>query len=344
MAPGPPPTGLPSSALPLPFRPSPADPIHWVSKDLRALFGGRVSKACLDGGFSCPNRDGTRGLGGCAWCDPGGAGPDDLRPGEGWEARLKRLGEQAVARGEAGVVAYFQAFTPTYGPPARLGELLDRAASAPGVVALAVGARPDCLAPETLEVLERAARARPLWVEVGMQSARDDTLAALKRGHGFAETRAAARALRERSLPFVLHLIAGLPGEAEEDLLASHAAAVALAPWGLKVHPLHVVRGSALEGMWRKGGLALWERDRYVSALASLVEATPPEIAFHRLTGERPEGVLLAPGWCRDKRAVLGALQRELSRRNSFQGRKAKPAAPGPPAATVKAGGPPPPG
>lgn len=343
MATGPPSPIRPAQALPLPFRPSPLDPVHWVSKDFRLLFGGRVTKAALDGGASCPNRDGTRGRGGCAWCDPGGSGPDDLRPGEDWEARLRRLASRALERGDAGVIAYFQAFTATYGPPALLGEILDRAASVPGVVALAVGARPDCLPSETLEVLERAARLRFLWVEVGMQTCRDDTLALLNRGHGFEATRRAAGDLRERRIPFVLHLIAGLPGEDEGDLARSHGAALALGPWGLKLHPLHVVRGSALEARWRRGEVLLWERERYVRAAADLLEATPPEIAVHRLTGERPEGVLLAPSWCGDKRAVLGALQRELTRRRSFQGRACPPSlprnAPGQEDAPLRAGG-----
>lgn len=309
--------------LPIPFRPSPADPIHWVSKDLRALFGGKVSKACLDGGFTCPNRDGTLGRGGCAWCDPGGSGPDDLLPAEGWEARLRRLAARALEGGGAGVVAYFQAFTATYGPPARLEAALARAAAVPGVVALAVGARPDCLPPETTAVLRRAARSRLLWVEIGMQTARDETLRALNRGHGFAETERAAAALREEGIPFVLHLIAGLPGEDEEEVRRSHALALRWKPWGLKIHPLHVVEGSALAARWRRGELPLWERERYVRLLADLIEATPPETSLHRLTGERPGGVLLAPDWCRDKRGLLGALQRELGRRQSYQGKKA---------------------
>lgn len=311
----------------LPFVPTVEDPVHWLSKDLKARFGGRVSKACLDAGFTCPNRDGTVGRGGCLWCDPGGSGPDDLRPGEGWEARLRRLASRARERGDAGVIAYFQAFTPTHSDPSLLGDLLDRALQVPGVVALAVGARPDCLSRETLDLLSRTAERTFLWVEVGMQTARDETLLAMNRGHGLADTKKACGELRARALPFVLHLIAGLPGEEEAEARRSHAAAVGLGPWGLKIHPLHVVAGSPLADRWRRGEIALWEQDRYVRTVADLLEETPPEVTLHRLTGERPSGLLLAPAWCGDKRAVLGALRRELARRRSFQGRRLLPSA-----------------
>lgn len=305
----------------LSFVPTAQAPLHWLSKDLRARFGGPVTKACLDAGFTCPNRDGTRGWGGCLWCDPGGSGPDDLRPGEDWEARLRRLAERALSRGDAGVIAYFQAFTATYAAPSRLRGILERALEVPGVVALAVGTRPDCLSPETLDLLSRTAERRFLWVEVGMQTAKDETLRAMNRGHGFSDTEEACGALRARGLPFVLHLIAGLPGENEAEVKRSHALAVALGCWGLKIHPLHVVEGSPLAAKWRRGEVLLWERERYVRLVADLLEATPPCVTLHRLTGERPEGVLLAPAWCRDKRKVLRALQRELATRRSFQGK-----------------------
>jgi len=329
--PGGPPAGdgeNPAGARPLllpdsrpPFRPTAGDPIHWASRDLRALLGGRVTKACLDPGATCPNRDGTVGRGGCAWCDPGGSGPDDPRPGESWEARLERLAAAALDRGERGVVAYFQAFTATHVGTEALEGLLARAVSVPGVAAVALGARPDTLPDPVLDLLSAFALRLPLWLEVGMQTSRDETLAAMNRGHVHAATVRAAAELRKRGLAFVLHLVFGLPGEGREDALRSVEEAVRMGPWGLKIHPLHVVEGSPLSRKWREGGLPLLGREAYVGWVCDAVERIPPEVSVHRLSGERPEGLLLAPDWCRDKRGVLNAVRSELSRRGSWQGK-----------------------
>ncbi|MGC8722631.1 MAG: TIGR01212 family radical SAM protein [Acidobacteriota bacterium] len=323
--------GRPNSLIPSPqstisappFLPNAADPIHWISKELKARFGGRVRKASLDTGATCPNRDGTLGVGGCAYCDPSGSGPGDLLPGEPWAHRLRRLAARGLARGERGVIAYFQAYTATYGVAAgKLEAMLAAAFAVPGVIGLALGARPDCLPAELLAVLERWAGGRLLWVELGMQSRHDATLRALNRGHDHASTVAAVEALRARRVPVVLHLILGLPGEGEGAVRESLAEAARLRPWGVKLHPLHVVRGSALEGPWKAGGLPLLSREAYAGLAADAIEALSPEVTIHRLTGERPGGLLLAPDWCADKRATLGAIRKELARRRSWQGRR----------------------
>jgi hypothetical protein len=153
-----------------------------------------------------------------------------------------------------------------------------------------------------------------------MQTSKDGTLAALNRGHAHSATVGAAAALRERGLAFVLHLVFGLPGEDRQDALSTVEEAVRLRPWGIKIHPLHVVEGSPLSARWREGGLPLLGRDDYVERVCDALEGLPASVSVHRLTGERPEGVLLAPDWCRDKRAVLGAVARELARRGTWQG------------------------
>ena len=243
-------------------------------------------------------------------------------PGEAWRARLARLAGAAAGRGEPGVIAYFQAYTNTHGRTARgLEGLLREALAVPGVLGLAVGTRPDCLPSDVLDVLERLNRETFLWVEIGMQTACDATLAAMNRGHRHEATVGAAEALRARSIRCVLHLILGLPGEDEAKIFASLDEAARLNPWGVKLHPLHVVRGSALESAWRQDRLELLSREAYVRLAVDTLERLPPETTIHRLTGERPGEILLAPEWCRDKRATLAALQRERSRRHSFQGR-----------------------
>jgi hypothetical protein len=305
------------------FVPSRKDPIHWLSKDLRVRFGGTVRKANLDAGATCPNRDGTLGIGGCAWCDPAGSGPDNAVPGESWQARLTRLAAAALRRGEPGVLAYFQAYTNTHG---RTGPALEavmrEALTVPGVLGIAVGTRPDCLPADVLDTLGELNRETFLWVEIGMQTSCDATLTAMNRGHGHRATVRAAGALQARGIRCVLHVILGLPGENEATILASLEEAARLSPWGIKLHPLHVVKGSTLEGVWREGGLDLLSREAYIRLAVDGLERLPPETTIHRLTGERPSDVLLAPGWCLDKRAVLASIQRELSRRTTWQGAK----------------------
>ena len=303
------------------FTPSRQDPIHWLSKDLKTRFGGNVRKASLDAGFTCPNRDGTLRTGGCVWCDPSGSGPDDLAAGEPWPERLRRLASAALDRGDKGVIAYFQAYTNTHGAdPGNLERAWRSALAVPGVLGLAVGTRPDCLPPPVLDLFEEMGRGTFLWVEIGMQTSCDHTLEASNRGHGHAVTVAAVEALKTRGLRVVLHLILGLPGEDKETILASLAEAARLRPWGVKFHPLHVVRGSAIEKDWREGNLPLLDLDGYARLAADGLELLPPETTVHRLTGERPGGLLLAPEWCRDKHRTLGAIQRELARRQSWQG------------------------
>ena len=305
------------------FVPSRKDPVHWLSKDLKARFGGPVRKAGLDAGGACPNRDGTLGQGGCAWCDPGGSGPDDPVSGEAWEDRLERLARRAAGSGYAGVVAYFQAFTATYAlRPLELEARARRALAVPGVVGLAFATRPDCLDPEQAVVLGRLAHETLLWVELGMQTAHDETLAAMNRGHGHAETARAARDLRSAGVRTVLHLILGLPGEDAPAVRTSLAEAARLQPWGVKIHPLHVVKGSALARRWKDGRLALPDLQWYAALAADAIEMIAPSVTVHRLTGERPPSMLLAPEWCRDKRRTLGAILSELARRKSWQGRR----------------------
>jgi uncharacterized protein len=246
-------------------------------------------------------------------------------PGESWPGRLERLAGASLPRGDKGVIAYFQAFTGTHGPAAgELERAWRRALGVPGVLGLAVGTRPDCLPEAVLDALERLRREAFLWVEIGMQTSCDRTLAALNRGHAHAATAAAAEALRARGIPFVLHLILGLPGEDDATARASLAEAARLRPWGVKFHPLHVVRGSALEAPWREGGLRLLDVESYAGLAADGLELLSPETTVHRLTGERPGPLLLAPDWCRDKPKTLGAIRGELARRGSWQGKRAR--------------------
>ncbi len=294
--------------------------INWLSHDLKSRFGGRVVKVALDSGGTCPNRDGSLGAGGCSWCDAGGSGPDGPDRRLPWPEALALGARKAMANGCAGVIAYFQAYTSTYVEPAALAEMAERALSVAGVVGLAFGARPDCLNGEMVENIASLSAKKFVWAEVGMQTMHDETLAAMNRGHSHAATAKACEALRERKIRFVLHLIAGLPGETNEMMEASFAEASRLLPWGIKLHPLHVVKGSMLEALHAKGEIRLLELDGYAKLAADMLELMAPSATIHRLTGERPEGILVAPDWCANKRGVIGAIEREMSLRGGRQG------------------------
>ena len=295
-------------------------PVHWLSGDLKARFGGRVTKVALDVGGTCPNRDGSKGRGGCAWCDEGGSGPDGPDRLLPWREALERGVKIALERGAVGAIAYFQAFTSTYAKADEISILGEKSLSVPGVIGLAFGARPDCLEEDVLDCLSGFRKRTFLWVEVGMQTMHDSTLAAMNRGHSHAATEAACDMLQRRGIPFVLHLIAGLPGETKEMMRASFDEAARLKPWGVKLHPLHVVKGSMLEAPYGRGELPLLEMGEYASLAADMLERISPETTIHRLTGERPAGVLVAPAWCMEKRKVLAAIQKELAARGSCQG------------------------
>jgi radical SAM protein (TIGR01212 family) len=224
-------------------------------------------------------------------------------------------------------MAYFQAYTNTYDPIETLRERYDAALVHPDVIGLSVGTRPDCVPDAVLDLLARyRARGKEIWLELGLQSADDRTLERVNRGHGFADFRTAVAAARRRGIPVCAHLIVGLPGEGRDAALSSLERVLELGVEGLKIHPLHVVRHTRLAIDWRRGDYIPLELDNYVNICADLVERTPPEVTFHRLTGTASRDILLAPAWCNRKWAVLNAIEAELSRRGSHQGDHAAPA------------------
>jgi len=288
---------------------------------LRREFGERVAKLPVDAGFTCPNRDGTVGTGGCAFCDGRGsalrrAGPlppvaEQLRAGE---ARYRALGYRRF-------VPYFQTFTNTHAPLPRLEALWDEAlASSPDVVGLAVGTRPDCVPDPVLDALAaRAGRAR-VFLELGLQSAHPETLARLNRCHGWEESADAARRGAARGLDVVAHLILGLPGETPEMMRATARAVAALPVAAVKIHSLLVLEGTPLAAAWRRGEVPLPDLPTYAGWAADVLEELPAAVAVQRLAADGSRDVLLAPAWSRDKHAVIAAVDAELARRGSVQG------------------------
>jgi radical SAM protein (TIGR01212 family) len=299
-----------------------SDLVNTFGQDLLRRHGRRVHKVAIHAGFDCPNRDGTKGHGGCSFCNNhsfspnAGSSPDiAVQIESGRRVIRKRTGAERY-------LAYFQAYTNTYGDIERLGNLYRAALAEPDVIGLSVGTRPDCVPEAVLDLLcGLRDQGSEVWLELGLQSASDATLARVNRGHGFDEYRRTVRAARRRGLRVCTHLILGLPGEGRDAALASLERVLALGTDGLKLHPLHVVRHTLLARQWRDGDYRPLAMADYIRIACDLIERTPTEVAYHRVTGTAGRDILLAPDWCAKKWQVLNGIEAELRSRGSAQGR-----------------------
>ncbi|HEB82734.1 MAG TPA: TIGR01212 family radical SAM protein [Gammaproteobacteria bacterium] len=277
-------------------------------------YGERVHKVAIDAGFTCPNRDGSIGRGGCTFCNnvsfsPNGRRPDNIA--EQIEAGRRVIRKRTGARK---YIAYFQAYTNTYADVRELSRLYDSALQHDDVIGLDVGTRPDCVPDAVLDLLAAyRQQGYEVWLELGLQSAFDKTLERVNRGHGFAEYRQAVQKARSRGIPVCTHLILGLPGESTPQHLTSLERVLELGVDGLKIHPLHVVKGTQLANEWRRGEYRPMSMSDYVSDIVEIVRRTPPEVIFHRITGTAASRILLAPQWCSQKWAVINAITRALA-------------------------------
>jgi hypothetical protein len=298
--------------------------IHTFGQAMLSKHGERVHKIALDAGFTCPNRDGTKGIGGCTFCNN-----KSFAPGCREQASLEGQFERARRRishttGARRFIAYFQAYTNTYAHVDELRKLYDAALAEADVIGLSIGTRPDCVPPEVLDLLvDYQDRGHEVWLELGLQSAFDETLARVNRGHGFAEYQAAAKAARARGIPVCCHLIVGLPGETEAHYHHTLDRVLETGVDGLKLHPLHVVKHTKLAIEWKHGEYTPMGEADYLRIAADLIERTPWEIVFHRVTGTASKDILLAPDWCAKKWDVLNGIARELEKRGTRQGSRA---------------------
>ncbi len=286
-----------------------SDQVNTFGQWLLRRYGERVHKLALNVGFTCPNRDGSIGRGGCTFCNNASFNPQGRsRPAIAAQIEAGRR----VVRKRTGArlyLAYFQAYTNTYDDVANLRRLYDAALSEPDVIGLSIGTRPDCVPDAVLDLLAGyRARGHEIWLELGLQSAFDASLARVNRGHGFAAYADAVTRARARGLPVCAHLIIGLPGETPAHYRESLARVLALGVDGLKLHPLHVVKGTALANQWRRGGYAPLGFGDYVEAASALIAMTPREVVFHRVTGTASRAILLAPEWCSQKWRVINAI------------------------------------
>ena len=285
----------------------------------RRKFGGKCARIPLDAGFSCPNKDGARGTGGCIFCLRGSSANSGTLAEQFEASRRVALRKWRVS----GFIPYLQANTNTYAPPDVLRRVYEEAAALPGAVMLAVATRADCLEPAVIGELVRISKKLPVTVELGLQSTNDVTAEAINRGHTYAEFVDGYSRLRAAGgdISVCFHIINGLPGEVREDMIKTARDAAALRPDMMKIHLLHVLRDTPLARMYENGEYTPMEKDDYVSVVCDQLELLPPECVIARLSGEAPEDVLVAPAWCRRKIAVMNDVDRELFRRDSRQGK-----------------------
>ena len=282
---------------------------------LKRRFGERVVKLSLDGGFTCPNRDGSCGVGGCVFCADDGSGaftgsiPQQM-------ALLDRKWPDTTK-----FLAYFQNHTNTYAEPERLRVLWDEALAHPGVVGLAVATRPDCLPPNILDLLAEYNEKTFLWIELGLQTANETTALFINRCYPNETYEKAVRNLTDAHIRYVTHLILGLPGESREDMLSSSAFVSAFHPFGIKLHMLHVMKDTALARLY-PGGFSLMDKEAYIDIVVDILERLPGDTTVHRLTGDAPRAALIAPLWTSDKHAVLNGIQQRFKARGTYQGIK----------------------
>ncbi|HIT42623.1 MAG TPA: TIGR01212 family radical SAM protein [Candidatus Caccovicinus merdipullorum] len=302
-------------------------PYHTLSYSLKKQFKTRVYKLSLDGGMTCPNRDGTLGTGGCIFCSKGGSGdfaescrsyPDIAGQIEAARKRIERKAPSGP------YIAYFQSFTNTYAPLPYLSDLFSRTLDHPQIAALSIGTRPDCLEDEKIRLLAELNRKKPVWVELGLQTIHPNTAALIRRGYPlscFADT--AAR-LKEAGLTVIVHLILGLPGESREQMLSSvdYTAHFLPALDGIKLQLLHVLKGTDLAAMYEKDPFPLFSMEEYADFIVTCIEHLPPSMTVHRITGDGPRSLLIAPEWSLHKRQVLNTIDRRFRERNTFQGAK----------------------
>ncbi|MFT5051481.1 MAG: radical SAM protein (TIGR01212 family) [Chlamydiales bacterium] len=298
-------------------------PFRTLAPWLRRSFGREVHRIALDAGSTCPNRDGTKGIGGCTYCDVEGSGTAALRTGLELEEQLQKGLRRIARRGpNVGAIAYFQSYTNTYVESGRLEDLLTILEPYIGepVVAVSIATRPDCLPDAALDTLEQLAERVPVWVELGLESASDQVLLDINRLHTLAEFEDAVERARGRGISTVGHAILGLPGDGRAGARRTAEALARSGVEGVKVHHLMVLKRTQMAAQWRQGELDVLDAETYVSWLADFVERLGPDQVLHRITGDSPQEKLLAPIWSIHKNQIREELARELRQRGSQQG------------------------
>ena len=289
---------------------------------LKERFSEKIYKTALNGGMTCPNRDGTLGTRGCIFCSQGGSG--DFA-GDRRDSITLQIDKQAAKlsqkRKASAFIAYFQAYTNTYAPVDYLKEIYTEAIRHPLVAAVSIGTRPDCLGPEVLDLLEELNRIKPVWIELGLQTIHEQTAEYIRRGYPLSCFEEAVKFLHQRGLEVIVHTILGLPGESRRDILETMEYLNRQKIQGIKLQLLHVLKGTDLAQDYLDGKFSVYTMEEYLDTVIDCLEHLSPDIVIHRLTGDGPKDLLIAPLWSSKKRTVLNALHHECKIRRAYQGR-----------------------
>ena len=301
-------------------------PYHSLDYELKHRFGEKVYKISLDGGLTCPNRDGTLDTRGCIFCSGNGSGDFAAPRCSSVTAQITQGIEGIKRRKQVGrkFIAYFQSFTNTYAPVAYLEPLYKEALAHPDVVMLSIATRPDCLPPDVLHLLAECNRIKPVIVELGLQTSSEATAQFIRRGYPLSVYDDAATKLKGLGIEVVTHVIAGLPGETKQDFYNTLSHVAACHSDGIKIQLLHILKGTDLAALYESGQCTVLTQEEYIDLVLQSIALLPPEITIHRLTGDGPKELLLAPLWSSRKREVLNEIHKQLKQQNIWQGKEYK--------------------
>lgn len=297
-------------------------PYHSLDYMLKERFGEKVYKLTLNGGMSCPNRDGKLGTGGCIFCSAGGSGDFAGDPAQSIDQQIAQQKELICKKRPVNTfIAYFQAYTNTYAPVEYLRALFTQALSHPEVAALSIGTRPDCLGEDVLDLLSQLNRIKPVWVELGLQTIHPTTARYIRRGYPLSCFEETVKNLHARDLDIIVHTILGLPGETTEQMLQTISFLNHQPIQGIKMQLLHVLKGTDLADDYLAGKFSVLSQEAYVDLVISCLEHLSPDIVVHRITGDGPRDLLIAPLWSSAKRTVLNEIHHQMKERNTWQGK-----------------------
>lgn len=295
---------------------------HSLNYHLRKTYGEKLYKISLDGGMTCPNRDGTLGTRGCIFCSKGGSGDFAASKTLSITEQIEN-GKQQAARKYTGnsYIAYFQAYTNTYAPAAYLRQIFTEAIQNPNIRILSIATRPDCLGPDVISLLKELAAIKPIWVELGLQTIHEDTARFIRRGYDLPVFERAIHDLRNAGITVIVHTILGLPGESRKQMLQTVNYLNTQDIQGIKFQLLHILKDTDLADYYERHPFPLPDMETYFSILAEQLTHLRPDIVVHRLTGDGPKQLLIAPLWTGNKRQVLNQMQAYFKRHDIWQGK-----------------------
>ncbi|MBN1063386.1 TIGR01212 family radical SAM protein [Clostridium botulinum] len=295
---------------------------HSLNYFLREKFGEKVFKISLDGGFSCPNRDGKVSKGGCVFCSARGSGDYAGSRNFSITNQFNNVKTMMANKWKSGkYIAYFQAYTNTYAPVDELKQKYEEAINQEGVVALSIATRPDCLDDEVLDLIEELSKKLYVWVELGLQTINDDVAKKINRGYDLKVFDDAMTRLKERNIDVVVHSILGLPGESQDDMLKTIDYIAHSGAQGIKLHLLHLMKDTKMVELYENGELQFLSQEDYIKLICRAVSMLPKDMVVHRLTGDAPRDLLIGPMWSLKKWEVLNAIDKTLEDNDIYQGK-----------------------